>query len=70
MKTNLFSLTLIALFSSSVMPNSGISIKDIQTVEDVQDIRNKIIFRMTEVLNTEITYRGFTPSLFFKVDLY
>ena len=35
------------------MANSGMSIKDIRTVEDVQDIRNKIIFRMTEVLNTE-----------------
>ncbi|NCX42052.1 MAG: hypothetical protein EBX14_02200 [Proteobacteria bacterium] len=23
-----------------------------------------------EILETEITYRGFTPSLFFKVDLY
>ena len=53
MKTNLLSLTLIALFSSSVMANSGMIIKDIRTVEDVQDIRNKIIFRMTEVLNTE-----------------
>ena len=53
MKTNLLSLTLITLFSSSVMANSGMSIKDIRTVEDVQDIRNKIIFRMTEVLNTE-----------------
>ena len=53
MKTNLLSLTLITLFSSSVMVNSGMSIKDIRTVEDVQDVRNKIIFRMTEVLNTE-----------------
>ena len=53
MKTNLFSLTLIALFSSSVMANSGLSIKDIQTVEDVLDIRNKLIYKMTEILNSE-----------------
>ena len=39
MKTNLLSLTLITLFSSSVMANSGMSIKDIRTVEDVLDIR-------------------------------
>ncbi|MDB2604068.1 hypothetical protein N9Z34_00240 [Gammaproteobacteria bacterium] len=38
MKTNLLSLILIALFSSSVIANSGVSLKDIRTVEDVQDI--------------------------------
>jgi len=53
MKTNLLSLTLITLFSSSVMANSEMSIKDIQTVEDVLDIRNKLIFKMTEILNSE-----------------
>lgn len=53
MKTNLLSLTLITLFSSSVMANSEMSIKDIQTVEDVQDIRNKLIYKMTEILNSE-----------------
>lgn len=53
MKTNLLSLTLITLFSSSVMANSGMSIKDIRTVEDVLDIRNKLIYKMTEILNSE-----------------
>jgi Na+-transporting NADH:ubiquinone oxidoreductase subunit NqrC len=53
MKTNLLSLTLITLFSSSVMANSEMSIKDIQTVEDVLDIRNKLIYKMTEILNSE-----------------
>ena len=53
MKTNLLSLTLITLFSSSVMANSGMSIKDIRTVEDALDIRNKLIYKMTEILNSE-----------------
>ena len=53
MKTNLLSLTLITLFSSSVMANSEMSIKDIQTVEDVLEIRNKLIYKMTEILNSE-----------------
>jgi len=53
MKTNLLSLTLITLFSSSVMANSGMSIKDIRTVEDVLDIRNKLNYKMTEILNSE-----------------
>jgi hypothetical protein len=53
MKTNLLSLTLIILFSSSVMANSGMSIQDIRTVEDVLDIRNTLIYKMTEILNSE-----------------
>ena len=53
MKTNLLSLTLITLFSSSVMANSGMSVKDIRTVEDALDIRNKLIYKMTEILNSE-----------------
>ena len=57
-------ISLAVLSSMPLMANSEFEIQSIKTVEDVQMVRNRLIDRMTEILETEVNYRGFTPSLY------
>jgi len=52
MKIYLMPITLIMLFTTSANAESELKINDIKTIEDVQEFRNNLINKMTNILNS------------------
>lgn len=53
MRACLVSLVFLVFFTSSEAADLGLKIKDIKTVDDVQEARNIIINRLNEKLNSD-----------------
>jgi len=53
MRVCLVSLVFLVFFTSSEAADLGLKIKDIKTVDDVQEARNIIINRLNEKLNSD-----------------
>ena len=52
MKIYLMPITLIMLFATPANAESELKINDIKTIEDVQEFRNNLINKMTNILNS------------------